>query len=109
MVRVPPPVEQRTIVVRLGTAGTSASEARPAFLRSRPLMRAAKEILRNTLPYAQEQRHRSWWHFVSTLSIFCGFAAVVCVAGTWTIRLPASLVLGLVLVRVFIIYHDVQH
>jgi omega-6 fatty acid desaturase (delta-12 desaturase) len=72
-------------------------------------MRAAKETLRNTLPYAQEQRHRSWWHFVSTLSIFCGLAAVVCVAGTWTIRLPASLVLGLVLVRLFIIYHDVQH
>ncbi len=72
-------------------------------------MRESKEIIRNTLTYAQEQRPRSWWHFLSTLSILFALAATICVAPTWAIRLPASLLLGLVMVRMFIIYHDVQH
>lgn len=72
-------------------------------------MRDPKEIVRNTLVYAQEQRHRSWWHFASTLFVLFSLAAAVCIGDRWWIRVPASLLLGLVLVRVFILYHDFQH
>ena len=72
-------------------------------------MRDAKAIIRHSLVYASEQRSRSWWHFGTTLAVVFLLAAVVCVAGAWAVRLGASLVLGLVLVRFFIIYHDFQH
>src|SRR5688572_15009117 len=72
-------------------------------------MRDPKEIIRSSLAYASEQRPRSWWHFVSTLTVLAALVAAICIADSWVIRLPVALVLGLVLVRVFIIYHDVQH
>ncbi|HEX5052059.1 MAG TPA: fatty acid desaturase [Planctomycetota bacterium] len=72
-------------------------------------MRDAKEILRHSLTYAREQRLRSWWHLASTLFVAFGLAAAICVFQTWLVRVPASVLLGMVLVRVFIIYHDFQH
>jgi acyl-lipid omega-6 desaturase (Delta-12 desaturase) len=72
-------------------------------------MRDPIEILRNSSTYAREQRTRSWWHFVSTLAVLASLNGAICVADSWLIRVPLSAVLGLVLVRVFIIYHDVQH
>lgn len=72
-------------------------------------MRDSKQTLRRSLAYAHEQRTRSWLHLTSTLALAFALAAVVVLAGHWAIMLPASIVLGLVLVRVFIIYHDVQH
>ncbi len=79
--------------------------ANPATSR----MRDPKAIIRDSLVYAQEQRGRSWWKLSSTLAIVLLLAAIVVVAPTWLLRLPASIVLGLVLVRLFIIYHDYQH
>lgn len=72
-------------------------------------MRDPKQIVLASLAYAKEQRGRSWWHFGSTLAVLFGLAATICCCDPWWLRVPASLVLGLVLVRVFIIYHDFQH
>jgi omega-6 fatty acid desaturase (delta-12 desaturase) len=72
-------------------------------------MRDAKTILRNSLVYAHEQRGRSWWHLSSVLAIVLALATAICCLDWWLLRLPLSLVLGLTLVRVFIIYHDIQH
>lgn len=72
-------------------------------------MRDSTEIVRSSLVYAREQRHRSWWHLASTLSIVFALAASICIVDEWLLRLPASLLLGLVLVRLFIIYHDFRH
>ncbi|MBL8736749.1 MAG: fatty acid desaturase [Planctomycetes bacterium] len=72
-------------------------------------MRDPKQIVLASLAYAKEQRGRSWWHFGSTLAVLFGLAATVCCCDPWWLRVPASLLLGLVLVRVFIIYHDFQH
>ncbi|MBK8096378.1 MAG: fatty acid desaturase [Planctomycetes bacterium] len=72
-------------------------------------MRDSKVIVRASLAYAQEQRARSWWHLLSTLAIVVALAAAIAFAPLWPIRLAASAVLGLVLVRVFILYHDFQH
>lgn len=72
-------------------------------------MRDAKAIVRESLTFAREQRLRSWWHFVSTMFVLLALAATICVFDSWLICVPASLLLGLVLVRVFIMYHDYQH
>lgn len=72
-------------------------------------MRDSKEIIRNSLTYAHEQRARSWWHLLSTLAVVFALAAAVWLVPSWLVRLPASILLGLVLVRLFIIYHDYQH
>lgn len=72
-------------------------------------MRDEKAIVRSSLPYAREQRGRSWWHLGSTLLIVLVLAAAVCVFDLHAVRWPVSIVLGLVLVRAFIIYHDYQH
>jgi acyl-lipid omega-6 desaturase (Delta-12 desaturase) len=72
-------------------------------------MRDPKEIIRHSALYAREQRSRSWGHFLSTLATVAGLVATICLFDSVAVRIPTSLVLGLVLVRVFIIYHDVQH
>jgi omega-6 fatty acid desaturase (delta-12 desaturase) len=72
-------------------------------------MRDPKTILRDSCTYAREQRGRSWWHLLSTLAIVLGLATAICCLDSWLLRLPLSLVLGLTLVRMFIVYHDVQH
>ncbi|MFT4515502.1 MAG: omega-6 fatty acid desaturase (delta-12 desaturase) [Planctomycetota bacterium] len=72
-------------------------------------MRNSKDIIRESLTYAREQRGRSWWHLISTLSLVLALGATICVFSSWLILLPASIVLGLTLVRMFIIYHDFQH
>ena len=72
-------------------------------------MRNAKEILRDSRAYAHEQRPRSWWHLLSTLAALALLAAATCQVDSWPIRVPLSVLLGLVLVRLFVIYHDVQH
>jgi acyl-lipid omega-6 desaturase (Delta-12 desaturase) len=75
-----------------------------------PAMRTKSDLVRATKPYAREDRRRSWWHLASTLVVLGGLLAVTCVTGLpWLVRLPFSVLAGLVLVRLFIIYHDYQH
>ena len=74
---------------------------------------ATKEIDRQLLidsrQFASEQRWLSWWHLWSTLAVLCVTALVAALAEPLWLRLLASLVTGLTLVRVFIVYHDYQH
>ncbi|MCK5941879.1 MAG: fatty acid desaturase [Planctomycetes bacterium] len=72
-------------------------------------MRESKEVIRHTLQFAHEQRGRSWWHLLSTLAVVLALVATITMVGHWLVRLPASVLLGLVLVRMFIIYHDFRH
>ncbi|MEM7204710.1 MAG: fatty acid desaturase [Planctomycetota bacterium] len=66
-------------------------------------------IFRQSRKFAAEIRWLSWWHLLSTLAILTGLVAGMCVAEAWWIRLPLSLVTGLVVVRMFILYHDFLH
>ncbi|HET7844144.1 MAG TPA: fatty acid desaturase [Xanthomonadales bacterium] len=68
-----------------------------------------KILIAKTRAYAVEHRARSWWHFSSTLLLLCGLVAIAAAASWWPTRLAASLLAGLMLVRMFIIYHDVLH
>ncbi len=72
-------------------------------------MRTGKELVLATRPYAVDYPARSWWHVLSTASLLA-----VATAGTvWNFHLAGkivcSLFTGLLLLRLFVIYHDQQH
>jgi omega-6 fatty acid desaturase (delta-12 desaturase) len=72
-------------------------------------MRGGKELILATKSYAVDQAIRSWWCIVSTASLL--IAALV---GTlWHFPLPGkivcSILAGLLILRMFVIYHDQQH
>ena len=59
--------------------------------------------------FANEQRSWSWWHLNTTLLAIFGSMAVAAIADATWIRAFASFLTGLMIVRMFIIYHDYQH
>jgi omega-6 fatty acid desaturase (delta-12 desaturase) len=72
-------------------------------------MHRARSLLQRTKHYAVEQRARSWWHLSSTLAVIAALATTIAFTTCLPLRIAAAVVLGLVLVRLFIVYHDVQH
>lgn len=71
-------------------------------------MRTGSDLVRATKPFVKED-WRSWWHLWSTLAVLIVLMGVTCLDVSWLLRLPCSIVAGLVMVRVFVIYHDYQH
>jgi len=72
-------------------------------------MLSGKDLILATKPFAKEIRFKSWTYALTTL-LFLGLA----LAGTFLIpifpvRLAFSILAGLLMVRMFIIYHDHQH
>jgi omega-6 fatty acid desaturase (delta-12 desaturase) len=72
-------------------------------------MRTGKELLLATKPFARDSTGRSWWYLLSTAALlaaafsgtffnFHGAGKVVC-----------SVLAGLLMLRMFVIYHDQQH
>lgn len=73
------------------------------------MTRSGKELLVASKQFARENRWRSWWCLISTIALL---ALLLAAASTdlpvyW--RGAASMIAGLVMVRLFIIYHDYQH
>jgi len=72
-------------------------------------MRVGKELILATKPYATDQTLRSWWCVLSTT-----FLLIAALVGTLS-HLPffgkigCSLLAGLLILRLFVIYHDQQH
>lgn len=71
--------------------------------------RSGKDLFDATVPFAEEIPGRSWWHVSSTLAVLIAVLTVAAIAAWWPLRLAASIVGGLVLVRAFILYHDFMH
>lgn len=73
-------------------------------------VRTEKELILATKPFAQEIRWKSWWHLIST-----GFVLGVLYFGIFWhstplwLKIPCSILAGLTIARMFIIYHDHQH
>jgi acyl-lipid omega-6 desaturase (Delta-12 desaturase) len=73
-------------------------------------VRTEKEILSASKEFVGENRVRSWYEFLITIALiaalitFCFFTQV-----PFLLRLPASIVCGLLYVRLFVIYHDFRH
>lgn len=72
-------------------------------------MRSGVELVKAANEFAQEQRGRSWLNLLSTLAALAALYAGLAFAPHWLFCVPLSLVAGLTLVRMFIIYHDYQH
>ncbi|MBI1336842.1 MAG: fatty acid desaturase [Phycisphaera sp.] len=66
-------------------------------------------LIRATLPFAHEQRARSWWHLWSTLTLLVAAVALAAAPLPVPLRLIGSVLAGLMQCRMFIIYHDYQH
>lgn len=72
-------------------------------------MRTGQELIKATKPYAHDNSARSWWYFLSTAALL-----LATLAGTlWNheplARLLCSVFAGLLMLRLFVIYHDQQH
>ena len=68
-----------------------------------------KDLLLACKKYANEHRWLSWWHLASTLIIYAGLVTVTFLELHLAIRIISSFLSGLVLVRIFILYHDFEH
>jgi acyl-lipid omega-6 desaturase (Delta-12 desaturase) len=71
--------------------------------------RPGRQLFDATMPFAEELPARSWWNVSSTLAILLALLVFAAVAPWWLLRLAASIVSGLVMVRTFILYHDYIH
>lgn len=71
--------------------------------------RMGKDLFDATIPFANEFRTSGWWYVGSTLVVLFAVLTVAAIAPWWPLRLAASITGGLVLVRVFILYHDFMH
>ena len=72
-------------------------------------MRTGKELILATRPFAHEIKWKSWYCTLSTL-----FLLVLCNAGTFgdfhpSLKIFCSVMSGLVMSRMFVIYHDYAH
>jgi omega-6 fatty acid desaturase (delta-12 desaturase) len=72
-------------------------------------MRPAKQLLLASKHFASECRWKSWWHLWSTLAIYGTLLVSAAIGLPLVIRLAASILAGLVHIRLFILYHDFQH
>lgn len=72
-------------------------------------MRSGKELILATKPYAKEVRWKSWYYTLSTLIILVALFTGSALIDSVYARIACSIFAGLVLVRMFVIYHDHQH
>src|SRR6267378_2864186 len=72
-------------------------------------MRTGPELFFATKHYARDSSAKSWWYILST-----AFLLVAALAGTlWNFhpaaKVVCSVLAGLLILRLFVIYHDQQH
>lgn len=72
-------------------------------------MRTDKALILAAKEFAKENKQKSWLYTISTLLILAGLFTVTLLHVNIFIKLTASILTGLTMVRMFIIYHDYQH
>ncbi len=71
--------------------------------------RTGKALIMATKAFAQENRAKSWWVVLSTLLYFVLAMTGTLLPWAWPAKLICSILCGLLMVRVFVIFHDHQH
>jgi omega-6 fatty acid desaturase (delta-12 desaturase) len=71
--------------------------------------RSDREVLEATKAFCAERPLSSWWHLLSGLAALGLGLSVAALHIAWPARLAVSLLSGLVIVRLFIVYHDYLH
>lgn len=74
-----------------------------------PKMRDGKALIDAARALAVEDRLKSWLALLSTILWVGALIAIAAMSPYWPVRLTASLVAGLTIVRLFIVYHDFMH
>lgn len=72
-------------------------------------MRQGKELILATRAFAQDDSRKSWFAVISTGALLLANLAAIFLLPHWALKLPASILMGLLMVRMFVIYHDHQH
>lgn len=72
-------------------------------------MLEGKQLILATKPYAQEHRALSWWYTASTLGLLIASLTATIAMPFLPLRIACSVLSGLLIVRMFVIYHDYQH
>ena len=72
-------------------------------------MLIGKNLILATKPFAKEIRSKSWFHTISTLILLILALSATLAVPVIALKLLCSLISGLLLIRMFIIYHDHQH
>jgi len=72
-------------------------------------VRAGRELLEATRPFAVESVATSWWHVASTFVLLAAALTGAALAPWWPLRLAMSVLGALLMVRAFITYHDYMH
>ena len=72
-------------------------------------MLSGKELILATKPFAKEIRSKSWFYALSTILLIGIALAATILIPFFSVKIIFSLIAGLLMVRMFIIYHDHQH
>ena len=69
-----------------------------------------KELILATKPFAREVRWKSWWHLFSTGLLLAGaYFGIFWPSSPLWVKWLCAILAGLLIARMFIIYHDHQH
>lgn len=71
--------------------------------------RVDRDLHAATRSFARDSAPRSWWYIGSTFGVLTVVLAGAAIAPWWPLRLAASVLGALLLVRAFILYHDFMH
>ena len=71
--------------------------------------RTGRQLHAATREFARESTARSWGHVASTFGVLTAAIAVAAFTPWWPVRVVASLLTALTMVRAFILYHDFMH
>jgi len=72
-------------------------------------MRTEKELIQATLPFAKEDKSKSWYYVISTILMLIASFVGTFAPVHWSIQLFSSVLCGLLMVKFFILYHDYNH
>lgn len=72
-------------------------------------MLQGKQLILATKSFAKENRAKSWYYTISTLLILMASLFGTVINFHWSLKIACSIFAGLVIVRMFVIYHDHQH
>lgn len=73
------------------------------------MQKTGPELILATKPYAKDDSLHSWWCILSTTALLGGALTVAILDLPLAVRLAGSVLAGLLLLRLFVIYHDQQH
>ncbi len=76
---------------------------------SRSRQSTGKDLILATRPYAVDHAMTSWWHILSTVTLLILALAATFLSFYFAAKIAFSILAGLLLLRLFVIYHDQQH